>query len=68
MAKKKEPTPILGKIGDKLQKYIDQYSRMYNQNKIYDENAKTFDPTKVISKEDLEQIKEFINQTNRKKS
>ena len=35
MAKKKEPTPILGKIGDKLQKYIDQYSRMYNQNKIY---------------------------------
>lgn len=56
MAKKKEPTPILGKIGDKLQKYIDQYSRMYNQNKIYDENAKTFDPTKVIPKEDLEQI------------
>jgi len=49
-------TPILGKIGDKLQKYIDQYSRLYNTNKIYDENAKTFDPTKVISKEDLEQI------------
>lgn len=64
MAKQTKPMPILGRVGDKLQKYIDQYSRLYNDNKIYDENAKTFDISKVMTKEDLSQLLETSSYTS----
>lgn len=48
--------PILGKIGDKIQKYLNEYSRLQNETMIYNEEKKKLDITKLVTKEDLAKI------------
>jgi hypothetical protein len=50
--------PLIGKVGDKLDLYLNQLSRRYQQSLFYDENAKKLNLPTIIDPRQLEQILE----------
>lgn len=58
MAKKK--TPILGGIGDKLNEIMKHYTRLQNENMIYDEAGKKLDLTRLMPPKELSKLLENI--------